>query len=94
MVEGLVHASEVSHLRLLDQFTATEGGDHVLDVQQRIKGWFTFRTIFQLHFDVIFNKIQLKIHDNVTKLGNCFRYPVVPDSTCINVLIFNGFFIC
>ena len=42
MVEEIVLASEVSHLRLLDEFTATEGEDHVLDVQRRIKGLFRF----------------------------------------------------
>ena len=45
MVEEIVLVSEVSHLRLLDEFTATKGGDHVLDVQRRIKGLFTFSFI-------------------------------------------------
>ena len=43
VVQEIVHASEVSHLRLLDEFTATEGEDHVLDALQQIKGLFTFR---------------------------------------------------
>ena len=50
MVKKIVLASEVSHLRLLDEFTATEGGDHVLDVQQRIKGWLTLRNNFPTSF--------------------------------------------
>ena len=56
MVEGLVHASEVSYLRLLDEFTATEGEDHVLDVQQRIKGLYTFGNIFPALFKVLLKK--------------------------------------
>ena len=45
MVQEIVHASEVSHLRQLDEFVATEGGAHVLDAQQRINGLFTLSLI-------------------------------------------------
>ena len=46
MVEGIVHASVVSHLRQLDEFSATEGESHGLDIKERIKGLFTFRKSF------------------------------------------------
>ena len=38
MVQEIVKASELSHLRLLDEFTATEGEDHVVDVGERLRG--------------------------------------------------------